>query len=119
MEPSLRYVREKRERIDLAEYSKELLQHYTLHFIGAAIRVDITDQPRKGTFVINMNPGKLVQIFDNLVLNSEYWLKDSFRSSAARGSVTIELKRPYVYISDSGPGIDPTVENSLFEPFVT
>ncbi len=119
MEPSLRYAREKREYIDLAEYSKELVQHYTLHFIGAAIRVEITGQPRKGAFVINMNRGKLLQIFDNLVLNSEYWLKDSFRSAAARGSVTIELKRPYIFVSDSGPGIDPTVENSLFEPFVT
>jgi signal transduction histidine kinase len=119
MEPSLRYAREKREHIDLAEYSKELLQHYTLHFIGAAIRIEITGQPRKGAFVINMNRGKLVQIIDNLVLNSEYWLKDSFRTGAARGSVTIELKRPYIYVSDSGPGIDPTVENSLFEAFVT
>jgi signal transduction histidine kinase len=119
MEPSLRYAREKRERIDLAEYSQELLQHYTLHFIGAAIRIEITAQPRKGTFVINMNRGKLIQIIDNLVLNSEYWLKDSFRTGAARGSVAIELKRPYIYVSDSGPGIDPTVENSLFEPFVS
>jgi signal transduction histidine kinase len=119
MEPSLRYAREKREHIDLTEYSKELQQHYTLHFIGAAIRVDITGHPRKGAFVINMNRGKLVQIFDNLVLNSEYWLKDSFRSAAARGSVTIDLKRPYIFVSDSGPGIDPTIENSLFEPFVT
>lgn len=119
MEPSLRYAREKREHIDLAEYSKELLQHYAVHFIGAAIRVEITGQPRKGVFVINMNRGKLVQIIDNLVLNSEYWLKDSFRTGAARGSITIELRRPYIYVSDSGPGIDPTVENSLFEPFVT
>lgn len=119
LEPSLRYAREKRERIDLSEYSKELLQHYALHFMGKAIRIEITGQKAKGSFVINMNKGKLVQIIDNLVLNSEYWVKDSFRSSAAGGSVTIELKRPYLYVSDSGPGIDPTVENSLFEPFVT
>jgi C4-dicarboxylate-specific signal transduction histidine kinase len=66
-----------------------------------------------------MNKGKVVQILDNLVLNSEYWLKESFRSGAARGTVTLELKRPYLLVSDSGPGIDPTVEHSLFEPFVS
>lgn len=119
LEPSLRFAREKREPIDLAEYSKELERHYVLHFIGAAIRVEITGEPRKGAFTINMNKGKLVQIIDNLILNSEYWLKDSFRTGAARGSIAIELKRPYIYISDSGPGIDPTVEHSLFEPFIT
>lgn len=119
LEPSLRFAREKREPIDLAEYSKELEQHYVLHFIGAAIRVEITGEPRKGAFIINMNKGKLVQIIDNLVLNSEYWLKDSFRTGAAHGSIVIELKKPYIYVSDSGPGIDPTVEHSLFEPFVT
>lgn len=119
LEPSLRFAREKREPIDLAEYSKELEKHYVLHFIGAAIRVEITGEPRKGSFIINMNKGKLVQIIDNMVLNSEYWLKDSFKAGAARGSILIEMKKPYIYISDSGPGIDPTVEHSLFEPFVT
>jgi C4-dicarboxylate-specific signal transduction histidine kinase len=54
-----------------------------------------------------------------LVLNSEYWLKESFRSGAARGAISIQLKRPYIFVYDSGPGIDPTVEHSLFEPFVT
>ncbi len=119
LDPSLRYAREKREHIDLGEYSKELQQHYTLHFIGAAIRIEMMNPPRKGMFIINMNRGKLVQIIDNLVLNSEYWLKDSFKSGAARGAITIEMKRPFIYVSDTGPGIDPTIENSLFEPFVT
>ena len=119
LEPSLRYAREKREHIDLADYSKELLQHYTLHLIGSGIRVDITGKSRPGTFVVNMNKGKLVQIVDNLVLNSEYWLKDSFKSGAARGTITLNLQRPFLYVSDSGPGVDPTVENSLFEPFIT
>lgn len=119
MEPSLRYAREKKEQIDMAEYSKELLQHYSLHFLGAAIRIEVSGNTRKGSFVINMNRGKLIQIIDNLVLNSEYWLKESFRSAAARGAITLDLKRPYIYVWDSGPGIDPTVEHTLFEPFVT
>ena len=119
LDPSLRYAREKKEQIDLTDYSKELLKHYSLHFMGAAIRVEVNGAPRRGAFVVNMNRGKLVQIIDNLVLNSEYWLKESFRSSAAHGTITLDLKRPYFNVWDSGPGIDPTVENTLFEPFVT
>jgi signal transduction histidine kinase len=119
LEPSLRYAREKREKIDLNEYSKELLQHYTLHFTSSPIHVSVVPQAGRAPFVIEMNKGKLVQILDNLVLNSEYWIKEGFRSGAERGTITLEFKRPYILVSDSGPGIDVSVENSLFEPFVT
>lgn len=119
LEPTLRYAREKREKIDLNEYSKELLQHYTLHFTSTPIHVNLVPQARRAPFVIEMNKGKLVQVLDNLILNSEYWIKEEFRTGAARGTITLEFKRPYIIVSDSGPGIDPAIENSLFEPFVS
>jgi len=53
-------------------------------------------------------------------LNSEYWLREAMR----RGDITepkvmIRSKRPFVAIYDNGIGIDPSVETSLFQPFVT
>lgn len=119
LEPSLKYAREKREEIDLNTFCAEIQQHYTLHFIASSIAFGLVKPQRSVGFRIMMNKGKLVQILDNIVLNSEYWLKESFRTGAARGSISIELKRPYILISDTGPGVDPTVEHSLFEPFVT
>ena len=119
LDPTLRYAREKREEIDLNAYCNDIQQHYNLHFLGSSISFILVKPQRPVAFRILMNKGKVVQILDNLVLNSEYWLKESFRSGAARGTVTLELKRPYLLVSDSGPGIDPTVEHSLFEPFVS
>jgi C4-dicarboxylate-specific signal transduction histidine kinase len=31
----------------------------------------------------------------------------------------VEIRSPYVWFSDNGHGIDPSVEGTLFEPFVT
>lgn len=119
LEPSLKYAREKRSEIDMTDYRKEILEHYTLHFLNSQIQVSVGMPRRSERFVIQMNKGKLVQVMDNLVLNSEYWLKESFRKGAKRGTIDIELRKPFIIISDSGEGIDPTVENSLFEPFVS
>ena len=119
LEPSLKYAREKRSDIDMVEYRKELLEHYTLHFLHSQIQVSVGMPMRSERFVIQMNKGKLVQVLDNLVLNSEYWLKEAFRKGAQRGTIDIELRKPFIFVSDSGDGIDPTVENSLFEPFVS
>jgi C4-dicarboxylate-specific signal transduction histidine kinase len=67
-----------------------------------------------------MNRGKLIQVLDNLVINSEYWLKEAIRSGiASRGNITIEIDAPYIRVSDTGPGIDPVVEHTLFEPFIS
>ena len=47
--------------------------------------------------------------------NSIYWLhsrKDDKR-------IVITIDKPWVYFEDNGPGIDQSVENTLFSPFVT
>jgi signal transduction histidine kinase len=120
LEPTLRYARERREVLDLAQVAKELQQHYTLHFIQMPIAVTVDQKRSKRPFRIKMNRGKLIQILDNLVINSEYWLKEAIRSGiASRGNITIEIEAPYIRVSDTGPGIDPAVEHTLFEPFIS
>lgn len=70
---------------------------------------------------VRANRPRLTQVFDNLVRNSAYWLR--------RGELTGQVQRPKEIIveltpggfvvSDSGPGVDPDYESSLFEIFVT
>ena len=57
-----------------------------------------------------MNKGKLVQIIDNLFLNSEYWLREEIRLKRIKtGTILVEISKPLVRISDNGPGIDPSL----------
>jgi signal transduction histidine kinase len=117
--PSLQYVREKREIIDMEEFSGEISRHYTMHFSPFSIQI-LTKLRRGQNFKIEMNKGKLIQVMDNLLLNSEYWLKEEIRMRRLTlGTVTIEVTKPYVRVSDNGRGVEPRIEGSLFEPFVS
>ena len=69
------------------------------------------------TFSVKASIGNLIVIFDNLVMNSEYWLNKN----------NIQIKEIYfqcefeniVRVWDSGLGISREIENTLFEPFQT
>lgn len=116
--PSLRYVREKQDEINLEAFFQELQDFYTDRFGRSDIHMRL-----KGTndsFSIRMNKGKLTQVIDNIVLNSEYWLREAIkRGDIDKGEITIALKCPFVLIEDNGFGVDPSVELSMFQPFIT
>jgi signal transduction histidine kinase len=115
--PSLRYVREKRELVDLDRFLSELQDYYSTRFEPHNLQLTPL---RKRPFSIYISKGKLVQVMDNLILNAEYWLREAQREHLVKqGIITIELARPFLRVSDNGTGIDPTIESALFQPFVT
>ena len=116
--PSLRYLREQRERMDVAVFVGELADFYKARLEGNGIKM--VARVRSKEFLIRMNRGKLTQVFDNLVLNAEYWLKEAIRAEHMNaGEITVEVDAPFVRVADNGRGVDESVEESLFEPFVT
>lgn len=116
--PSLKYVRESREVIDLRPLVEELGTFYRDRLESKGISFEV-GAPFE-SFTIRMNRGRLIQIIDNLVLNSEYWLKEAMRAGRVEGpSITLTAERPYLRIQDSGMGVEPAVESTLFQPFVT
>lgn len=119
LSPSLRYVREQRHDIDICVFADELAGFYRERLGKNKIALQI-NRSGETPFVIQMNKGKLAQVIDNLVLNSEYWLKEDIAQGRLdAGMITVEISRPFVRVSDDGSGVDPTVEPALFEPFVS
>ncbi len=119
LSPSLRYVREQRHNIDLNEFFTELIEFYRdrLEKNKIVMRISCTESV---PFVVFMNRGKLTQVLDNLVLNSEYWLKEDIAQKRLQsGTIIVDISRPFLRISDDGSGIDPSVELAIFEPFVS
>ena len=116
--PSLRYLRERRDRIELSSFVEELAEFYEERFTAKGMK--ILSEVRSPGFVVNMNKGKLTQVFDNLILNAEYWLKEAIRTRRVpNGVITIAVGASYVRVWDNGRGIEESVEDTLFEPFVT
>jgi signal transduction histidine kinase len=119
LSPSLRYVREQRHDINIGEFAAELVEFYRERLAKNKITmvVSCTDST---PFWVRMNKGKLTQVIDNLILNSEYWLKEDIaQGRLSAGTITLELSRPFARVFDNGSGIDPSVEHALFEPFVS
>lgn len=117
--PSLRYLREEREYIDLAKMLKELAKFHNERFRKRKIRVEV-EVGKNSSTAVYMNKGKLTQIFDNLILNSEYWLRQAIRSDfVGRGIVTLAVDGSIVRVMDNGRGVDVDIEETVFEPFVT
>lgn len=114
--PSLRYVRERRETLSLSAVAADVSDYFEGRWgetIGLAHDVS-------SDFKIVMNRGKLLQVIDNIVLNSEYWLNEQVRLGTLEDpEVRIEIDAPFVRIADNGRGVDPQVEDALFEPFVS
>lgn len=119
LSPSLRYVREQRHDINIGEFAAEFVEFYRERLAKNKITmmVSCTDSTMFG---VRMNKGKLTQVIDNLILNSEYWLKEDIaQGRLTAGTIALEISRPFVRVFDDGRGIDPSVEHALFEPFVS
>lgn len=113
LDPSLRYARDHRKEITVGQIIGEITEYHRSRWQEAEVELVVRIE---SDFAIRANPGRMTQVFDNLILNSEHWV----RQSAARPArIEIVVANPFVEISDSGPGVHDSVRDSLFEPFVT
>ena len=115
--PSLRYVRERREPVSISRIAQDTVEYFDSRWSGQRLGIDLSVEEDA---TVLMNPGKLLQVFDNLLLNAEYWLRQELESdNLAHGMVTIQISGTCIEVWDNGKGVDPEIETSLFEPFTT
>jgi len=115
--PSLRYMRERRADVVMSELVQKLIDYFGARWgaNGLRIEVDLVED-----FKIRANEGKLTQVFDNLILNSEYWLLQQLAAKQIdHGVITISIEAPFVTLEDNGIGVDESIEELAFDPFIT
>lgn len=112
--PALRYARETKITFDIRQFfESQKEQFYNLYMEKYGLSLDVKEET---AFSITINEGRFIQVMDNLINNSIYWLR---QHPDEHPKVSILVKRPWLYVSDNGLGVAPAVEESLFEPFVT
>lgn len=66
---------------------------------------------------VRMNEARLLQVIDNLVRNSVFWLGQLPKNR--KREIVVRATNRGLTFADNGPGIDPLVEETLFDLFVT
>lgn len=117
IEPGLRYARDRKETFGVGTFVREQVDFYRDSAAEKnAVSFDIDIQ---NDFEIRGNRGRLSQTIDNLMINSLYWLSELRRRTDRPGTIHLVVDAPFLTFSDNGPGIAPSIEANLFEPFVT
>jgi signal transduction histidine kinase len=116
--PSLRYQRDRLDKLDMSGLLKEVRQHFQSRWESDHFECKLV--LTGSDFEIETNRGRMLQVIDNLLLNSEYWLKEAAkRDPTFKAEITMDYEPFRLRVWDNGPGVEPAVEDSLFEPFVT
>ena len=118
LDPSMRYIREQNDIFSVLTFFNNIHDFYFERF--ERNKIDLVIDVPFDNFEIQINKGKITQVVDNLLINSEYWLTEGLRIDPSfKPQIFIRSQSPYIDIFDNGPGISPSVEDYLFQPFTT
>lgn len=117
IDPMLPRARSAKQVIDLRSLIEEYIKTRIGTLDGAGIQTIVSGAGK----TVRANRSLLIQVVDNLVRNSVYWLRRAEASNEQVGPKIIgfEFTTEGFNIWDSGPGVDPRFEDSLFEMFVS
>ena len=117
IDPMLPRSRSIKETMSLKSFVEEYFASRESLFLSSGIAYDVFG----GDVSVRVNRPRLTQVLDNLVRNSMYWLRRGEMTGEIRRkkSISVEVTTWGFVVSDTGPGVDPHYESSLFEMFVT
>lgn len=113
--------RQRKSKFDLGELVDHTLQNHVREFErhGIALHFDRPSRP----FYVKAVKGMLIQILENLVVNSAYWLKQQKRFESAGFkpalTVSIDAEAKCMTVEDNGPGVVVENRERIFQPFIT
>jgi len=111
--PLTQASRRRRIKIDVADELRTAANHYPALNNEVAFDLDV-----RSALDVRMSRGVLLQVFDNLITNSLYWLHERGPKHPAIRT-TVDGDHKTVSVSDNGPGIDAQVADLVFEPFMS
>lgn len=116
-------ARHRKETFDLVSWVKEILSGHEGQFRRYHIKASVKVLPdAAATLRVKVVRGMIVQVLENLITNSVYWLKQQRevdKTFAPRIEVVVDTAGKEITVTDNGPGVDPTRREEIFLPFVT
>lgn len=115
--------RQRKKSFDVVETISGVLKSHEAQFERHNIKLEFEISPEgKSTFKINAVEGMVIQILENLLSNSVYWLKQQKKLEndfQPQIKVVVNSETKEIIVTDNGPGISPDRREHVFQPFVT
>lgn len=130
LDPLSTNARQTKEDFDLGEWVREIVDGYAAQNLRANIAFETQILPRGSHRQIRAVKGMFVQIIENLLSNSVYWIKQQSKydrggaepetgQKIGRITILVETDEGRVTITDDGPGIPEDRRELVFQPFFT
>jgi signal transduction histidine kinase len=124
LDPLASTARQVKEEFDLIKWIREILDTHSEQFQRHHIESQVSVVPAaSGEWKVKAVKGMVVQILENLAINSVYWLDKRVALEGRGFHPTIKLvfdkSHSQIIFSDNGPGIRASNRDRIFEPFVT
>ncbi|WP_350654168.1 ATP-binding protein [Pseudoalteromonas sp. D48-MNA-CIBAN-0056] len=118
LSPLVKAQREVIEKINISDFIEDYVKLRTSYFERKSILIKVSD--KCDSKVIQFNRGKLFQVIDNIVRNSEHWLSIyQVHNPEHKCLLTIDIERNKITIWDNAKGIRPPLEDVLFDMFAS
>lgn len=118
LNPLVKAQRQVLEKINITSFVNDYFELRESYFHRKGISINILDKENSKDILFNR--GKLYQVIDNIIRNSEHWLTIfKTHNSEEESSITISVDKNKLTIWDNGKGIRPALEDVLFDMFAT
>lgn len=113
--------RQRKEPVDLVSVLEEIVEAHRAQFERHGVKAEITFRGVREPLSINAVKGQLIQIFENFIANSVYWLKQEMmlREFEPKISIVVDVRNWQVEVTDNGPGISVERGEEVFDAFVS
>jgi len=114
--------RQQKTMTDLKKLIRETFANHISQFERHKILYEISDKSTSEMWNIKVVPGMIVQILENLISNSVYWIKQEQninRTFSAKIKLVIDRDEEKISFTDNGPGIPRDKREEVFRPFVS
>lgn len=129
LDPLSTNARQTKEEFDVVEWVTDIVTGFAARNQDGRISVRCSVSPRNGAWALRGVKGMFVQVLENLLSNSFYWIAQQHRYEVRAGrasdtdenigsiDVTIRPGTKQIRVTDSGPGIPEDRREIVFEPF--
>jgi len=124
LDPLSTTARQRKELFDVVELVRDTIDAHRDRLERERIDVRLGVEPRSAhpRLPIRAVKGMVVQILENLLANSVYWLRQQRTldpSHASQICIVVDTKAKTLSVTDNGPGVAPELKERIFEAFFT